>query len=96
MDYLRSIKKPGEMQVKSFLQYLRVANKQVLMIPGAPEDGGLTESEFNKVFLQAMPKQWQANYKNAGKNYRLDTLPSMRSYFDGQESEEPYAPRVRS
>ena len=96
MDNLRSLKKPADMPTKTFLQYLRIANKQVIMIPGAPADGGLTEAEIKKIFLQAMPRQWQTNYQNAGKNYRTDTLTSMRSYFDGQEVEDPYVPRQRT
>ena len=55
MDYLRSLKKPGDMQIKTFLQYLRIANKQVVMIPGAPGDAGLSESEMKKIFY--MPCQ---------------------------------------
>ena len=93
IDYLRSIKKPGEMSVKCFLKYLKIANKQVKMIPGAPDDGGLTESELKKTFLQAMPRQWQAHYKNAGRIYHTDNITSMRSYFDGQEADDPYVAR---
>lgn len=96
MDYLRSIKKPSDMSVKTFLKYLRIANKQVKMIPGAPEDGGLTESEMKKIFLHAMPRQWQGHYKNAGRTYHRDTLTSMRSYFDGQEADDPYVAHSRS
>ena len=48
MDFLRTIKKPSEMQVKPFLQYLRIAIKQVKMIPGAPRtNAGLADSEFS-------------------------------------------------
>ena len=95
MDFLRSIKKPPEMQVKTFLQYLRIADKQVKMLPGAPDSGGLTVSELKKTFLEAMPRQWQLNYRNAGKTYNTDTLTSMRSYFDSQETEDPFIPRQR-
>ncbi len=82
IDYLRSIKKPPEMLVKTFLQYLKVANKQVQMIPGAPTVAGLSSAELKKTFLQAMPRQWQLNYKNAGKTYHSETLTAMRAYFD--------------
>lgn len=96
MDYLRSIKKPGEMSVKTFLKYLKIANKQVKMIPGAPDDGGLTESELKKTFLQAMPRQWQSHYKNAGRTYHTDNITSMRSYFDGQEVDDPFVAHSRA
>ncbi|KAG7364414.1 hypothetical protein IV203_037616 [Nitzschia inconspicua] len=70
MLYLRTgLKKPSTMSPKEFATLLEMANEYVKLIPGAPDDSaGLTPNEMCRVYLHAMPKHWQTNFTNAGKN----------------------------
>ncbi|KAG7367308.1 hypothetical protein IV203_029979 [Nitzschia inconspicua] len=95
MLYLRTgLKKPSTMSPKEFATILEMANEYVKLIPGAPDDSaGLTPNKMCRVYLNAMPKQWQTNFNNAGKNVYSETLQSMRVYFEAQSVQDPYTPR---
>ncbi|KAG7359913.1 hypothetical protein IV203_035011 [Nitzschia inconspicua] len=95
MLYLRTgLKKPSTISPKEFATLLEMANEYVKLIPGAPDtSAGLTPNELCRVYLNAMPKQWQTNFNNAGKNVYSETLQSMRVYFEAQSVQDPYTPR---
>ncbi|KAG7345551.1 reverse transcriptase RNA-dependent DNA polymerase [Nitzschia inconspicua] len=95
MLYLRTgLKKPSTMSPKEFATLLEMANECVKLIPGAPSDSaGLTHNEMCRVYLHAMPKHWQTNFTNAGKNVISETIQSMCVYFEAQSVQDPYTPR---
>ena len=93
LDYLRSIRKPSDVDPKMFRSLLEISNKQVKMLPGAPPDGGLSVDEMKKAYLHAMPTSWQTNFRNAGLTYRTTTLTAMVSYFSEQAQMNPFIPR---
>ncbi|KAG7345279.1 reverse transcriptase RNA-dependent DNA polymerase [Nitzschia inconspicua] len=95
MVYLRTgLKKPSTMSPKEFATLLEMANEYVKLIPGAPDNSaGLTSNEMCRVYLNAMPIQWQRNFNNAGKNVFTETIQSMRTYFEAQAVQDPYTPR---
>ncbi|KAG7336757.1 hypothetical protein IV203_033669 [Nitzschia inconspicua] len=95
MLYLRTgLKKPSTMSPKEFATLLEMADEYVKLIPGAPDDSaGLTPNEMCQVYLHAMPKHWQTNFTNAGKNVISETIQSMRVYFEAQSVQDPFTPR---
>ncbi len=96
LDYLRSIKKPSDLDPKMFRTLLEIANKQVNMLPGAPAHGGLSDDEMKKTYLHAMPSSWQTNFRNAGLTYRGTSITAMVSYFSEQAQMNPFVPRINT
>lgn len=91
MEYLRSVKKPGDVSPKRFLQLLRIQNNMLKELPNAPDAlPGFTDTELRRIYLQAMPVAWQDRFENADKTVATTTLQSMRAYFEKQAAKDPY------
>jgi hypothetical protein len=94
MDSIRRLQKPRDMTPGTFLIHLRIQNSMVRELPGAPAApaGGFTDIELRKIYLQAMPVNWQSTFQDANKTFINTTLNQMRIYFTKQHSKDPYDP----
>ncbi len=85
MEYIREIKKPKDVSPKKFLQLLRIQEKIVRELPGAPDNGaGFTDHELRRIYLCSMPKSWQNKFEDADKSVQSCTLGEMRNYFENK------------
>ena len=97
MEYIRELKKPKEVSPRKFLQLLKIQEKIVKELPGAPDNGaGFTDHELRRIYLHAMPKSWQNKFEDADKTIQGTTLGEMRNYFEKQSMKDPFIPRNNS
>ena len=95
MDSIRRLQKPRDMTPGTFLIHLRIQNSMVRELPGAPAApaGGFMDMELQKIYLQAMPANWQStSFQDANKTFINTTLNEMHIYFTKQHSKDPYDP----
>jgi hypothetical protein len=91
LDLIRKFKKPHDMKLGTFLLYLRIQNSMVQKLPGAASiDPGFQDTQLHRIYLHAMPVQWQSKFEDANKTVADMSLNTMRMYFDKQNVKDPY------
>ena len=86
---LRSIKKPFKMNPQEFATLLRFHNALLSSLPGKPATNDptptrLTEYELRMTLYQAMPKQYQRKFVDAGNRVLNSAIADMEQYFETQ------------
>ena len=92
LDFLEGIKKPINLSVAQFEALLSFHNTILPLLPGAPEDiadARLNDRRYKKILFKAMPKQWQANFENADKEWSTATITEIVNYMSRQAKRDP-------
>jgi transposase InsO family protein len=90
IDYLCAVKKTRDQQPKDFLRLLRHSETLACQLPDAPPNAGFSDEERKRIFLHAMPIDWQNKFIEANMRTEDETLEDMRVYFDRLQQLYPY------
>ena len=84
-QHLREIRKTKEMTVTEFYNRLIHINCLIPYFPGGTEKDLLTDHDLCDIFLLAMPKKWQFEFKAHCFSIREKTLNQLYMYMISQE-----------
>ena len=89
-DYLRSIRKTADQTPSQFYLKFLAAETHARLLPDAPDDEPVfSEEERKRLFLRAMPIDWQKQFDAANLQIATETIADMRKYFDLTQRNNP-------
>lgn len=89
---LQGVKKPFKMSPNEFMTLVRFHNGILGSLPGHPDHGPpevLTDYELRMILFNAMPPQYQRDFKKAGFKLAEDTTANVEGYFEDLYCDDP-------
>ena len=91
VKFLKSIKKPKDIEPSLFNVLLSYHNLLLRELPGAPAEAAeasLSASEIQRIFLRSMPTSWQENFEDASKTTANTSLQELQDYMQTQSDRD--------
>jgi hypothetical protein len=83
IEYVRTVKKPLNIDCKAFLIKLRNLNAMADLLPGIALV--LDDDSLKRCFFNAMPSSWQTRFEHMGRNFETTEIKDLSQYFSAQE-----------
>jgi hypothetical protein len=83
IEYVRTVKKPLNLECRAFLIKLRNLNAMAELLPGTAQI--LDEDLLKRSFVHAMPISWQNRFEQMGRNFETTDIKDLCQYFSVQE-----------
>jgi len=85
LDYLRSLKKPFNMDLLEYKREFMLANVLASKFPDANGASGLDADEFKRCFFKAMPNKWVDAFIQAGKDEDESSFNDIYKHMNKME-----------
>ena len=93
LDYLRTYLKPADQMPSDYLKDFKAGEAHACALPGAPSTrAGFRERERRRIFLSAMPEDFQLCFVKANLSVDHETLADMALYFNSLHCNTPSQP----